>query len=273
MEDANDPFPSRLAARVRRAGPALAGCAVVVALLAASVLPRATAGAGPAPSPGPKAMLHSEAPVWVAWIGEPHAVAAEAVPAAAAGSVPSGGARGLAGPALLGLPWRIATGVGLARDCAQRRSGLEGAIDALRVALPGAQSGLSRAFGDEVARDWHPTRADPSVAAVPDGATAVAEARRNDHPVVLEVGPLELLPSMEPDPQGRGCQAILQARVTLRAIRVDGGAVRFETVRTHRITEAGDGEALRAWAGEPARVQAALRALGERIALDVRWLL
>ncbi|MFM1989671.1 MAG: hypothetical protein RJA99_2628 [Pseudomonadota bacterium] len=259
-----DPSPRRPRWRA-----AIAAVALALASLAGCVLAPA---AGTAQVPGPRGVLHADAPIWVAWVGEPRASAPE-VPQAASASVGTGAARGFAGPALLALPWTIASGVGLARDCAGRRDGLEGTADALRAALPSAGPAVVRAFADEVGRDWHPTRADPSVAPARDTAAALAAARGADHPVVLEVGPIELLPALEPRPGGTGCRASLTARVVLRAVRVDGGAVRFESVRLHRIAEADDGEALRAWAGEPERLGAALRALGERVAADVRWLL
>ena len=67
----------------------------------------------------------------------------------------------------------------------------------------------------------------------------------------------------------RGCEA----RVVLRALRTHDGGVRFETVRRVTLVEARDADALREWASDPARVEAALRRLGERTAADVRWLL
>jgi hypothetical protein len=61
--------------------------------------------------------------------------------------------------------------------------------------------------------------------------------------------------------------------VVLRALRTFDGGVRFETVRRMTLAEAADVDALRSWASDPARVEAALQRLGERIAADVRWLL
>jgi hypothetical protein len=224
---------------------------LAAAALVGCVLPSPTSAP---PTPGPRAVLRADAPIWVAWVGDPRTVAGDA----GASSVDTGSARGWAGPALLALPWTVASGMGLARDCAGRRDGLDGTADALRAALPAASPAVARAFGDEVGRDWHPVRADPSVSTAPDVQAALAAAERAGHPVLLEVGPVELVPTLEPLADGAGCRAVLNARVTLRAVRVDGGSVRFETRRLHRVAAAADGEALRAWAGEPERVGAGL---------------
>jgi hypothetical protein len=52
--------------------------------------------------------------------------------------------------------------------------------------------------------------------------------------------------------------------VVLRALRTFDGGVRFETVRRMTLAEAADVDALRSWASDPARVEAALQRLSAR---------
>jgi hypothetical protein len=247
-----------------------------VALVAATL---ALAGCSPGDGPGPRGLLHVDAPVLVAMEGEPVAASALA-PAAAARDA---GARlvaavvaGVGAPAatpgvrMLGAPLAALEAAPEAPDCAAGGEALRETLDTLRAALRPAGHETADAFRRGVDREWHPTRPDPVVAATV-APPALDAARRDGHPVVLSVGPVTLSPASH---AGRdGCRAAIEARVVMRAVRTFDGGVRFETVRRLTLAEASDADALRAWAADPERVGAALQRLGERLAADVRWLL
>ncbi|MFM1989670.1 MAG: hypothetical protein RJA99_2627 [Pseudomonadota bacterium] len=230
---------------------------------------------GPA-SAGPRALLRGDAPVLVALEGLPVAEPSPAAATAQALVVAGPPVRARAVPLTLGLgmlsmPLALLGGLDAAGDCDARAAGLQDVVAALRAALPGAQGGFVRAFDAEVGADVAPGRPDPGVSLVADDDAAIAEARASGHPLVLGIGPIVLAPSG--GATAGGCHPALEASVVMRAIRTADGEVRWRVVRRLPVADAVDAGALRAWAADPSRVGEALRALGERIAIDVRWLL
>jgi hypothetical protein len=260
------------AARGRRAAARVAGLVAGALVLAGCV---ASPDPGPA-SAGPRALLRGDAPVLVALEGMP---VAEPTAAAATAQVrvdPAPVARARAVPWTLGLgllsmPLALAEGLATAHDCDARSAGLAEVVELLRAALPGAQGGFVHAFDAEVGYGAAPERPDPAVSLVADDDAALAAARESGHPMVLGIGPIVLVPSASPG--SGGCHPALEASVVMRALRTSDGEVRWRTVRRLPIADAADAGALRDWAADPARVVEALRDLGERIAVDVRWLL
>jgi hypothetical protein len=261
------PRPSR-----RRAAPRVLAAALAVAVLA---------GCSGGERPGPRALLRVDAPVLVAMDGEPVAAAAgEAVTARDALARPRAAVAagvGMLSPTpaarLIGAALAAADAPAEAVACPSRGDVLRETVETLHAALRPAARTAVDAFRAGVDLDWHPIRPDPVVAASA-ARPALDEARRAGHPVLLRVGPVTLAPRAGPvRGGGPGCEASIEARVVLRALRTHDGGVRFETVRRMTLAEARDPDALREWASDPARVEAALRRLGERIAADVRWLL
>jgi hypothetical protein len=240
------------------------------------------AGCAPGESPpGPRGLLRVDAPVLVALDAEPVA----ALPALRAAAPADAGARlaGLAaagvgaltatpGARLLGTPLAALEAPTRAADCPTAGETLREAFETLRTAMRPAARAAANALREGVDREWHPVRPDPVVAAAAT-APALDDARLAGHPVVLRVGPVTLAPGTRAAEGGDGCRATIEASVVLRAVRTFDGGVRFETVRRLTLAEAPDVDALRAWASDPARVEAALHRLGERLADDVRWLL
>lgn len=262
------PRPSR-----RRATHRVLGAALAVAALA---------GCSKGERPGPRGLLRVDAPVLVAMDG---------VPVAAFGGLPVAAARGAAawpvaalgtgvgalpstpGARLLGAALAAVDAPADGAACPAHSDALRETVETLHAALRPASRVVADAFRAGVDLDWHPTRPDPVVAAIA-ARPVLDEARRAGHPVLLRVGPVTLVPRVVPARGGRpGCDASIEARVALRALRTRDGGVRFETVRRVTLAEARDADALREWASDPARLEAALRRLGERIAADVRWLL
>lgn len=253
----------------------------VLAVLAVLAVSAALAGCVAAPDPGaastgPRALLRTDAPVLIAIEGlpvaEPTADAATAQARVSAAPVDRTRAVPLTlGLGLLSMPLALLDGLDAARGCDARATGLPDVLDALREALPGAQAVFVHAFDAEVGSVAAPERPAPVVSLLADDDAALAAARAAGHPLVLGIGPIVLVPSSGPG--GVGCHLALEASVVMRAIRTVDGEVQWQTVRRLPMAAAVDAGALRDWAADPAHVTEALRALGERIAVDVRWLL
>ena len=232
------------------------------------------------PPPGPRGLLRVDAPVLVAMDAEPVAPAGDSLgvaPRDAGARIAGLAASGLGaltatpGARLLGTPLAALDAPQRSAECAVRGESLRETFDTLGAALRPAARATADALRLGVDRDWHPLRPDPVVAA--SAAPALDAARLAGHPVLLRVGPVTLAPRTRAGDDGLGCRATIEARVVLRALRTHDGGVRFETVRRLTLAQAADVDGLRAWASDPARVEAALQRLGERIAADVRWLL